>query len=142
MAETVWFNVRELGRETDKAVLVEIDGLEIWLPKSQLKARKKSPSGSLQRVEITTWFAKKSGLKLSASDAPYVAPSGDKVLWVACQLLDETFTVYSMQIAGRVFEIPKSEVLKRLPETGPIHRLCVLRAWAEEHGLLDPKDDL
>jgi hypothetical protein len=141
--ETTWFDVRDCERETEKAVWVEIDGNKIWLPKSQLKARKKDKSGRLVRVEVLTWWAKKAGLR-SSSDAPYAAPAGDKILWVAVQeLVDETFTVYVLRIAGRDFEVPKSEVLERKPLDGPtIHRLCIKRSWAEENGLLDPKDDL
>lgn len=58
--ETVWYDVSELS-ETDLAYFFEIEGDEMWIPKSQLKARKKE-DGKIVRVELTTWIAEQKGL--------------------------------------------------------------------------------
>lgn len=141
LSETIWFDVVDTGRSTEKAMLLEIEGKELWIPRSQLRARKKDKDGQVVRAELTRWFATKTGLA-TTSDAPYVTTADETKLWLATQLVDESFMVYTIQTAGRRFEIPKNVVLARIPATGPIHRLCVKRAWAEENGLLDPKDDL
>ena len=58
--ETIWIDVEETGAATDAAILLETEVGEIWLPRSQIKARKKD-DGKLVRIEITRWIAKTKG---------------------------------------------------------------------------------
>ena len=58
--ETVWFDVEEV-RETEKAYLFNIEGDEMWVPKSQVRGRKKD-DGKIVRVELTSWIASQKGL--------------------------------------------------------------------------------
>ena len=60
--ETVWIDVSETGRSTDKAMLLSTDDGEKWVPKSQMKARKKNGLGVIERLEVTRWWAEKEGL--------------------------------------------------------------------------------
>ena len=62
--ETVSFeDVDECQRETDKAILVNVDGQDRWVPKSVIHANsevyEKGTSGTLV---IAEWFAKKEGV--------------------------------------------------------------------------------
>ena len=67
--ETVWIDVTETGRTSDKAMLLIMeDGDEKWVPRSQMKARKKNGMGGLERIEVTRWWAEKEGLADSKDD--------------------------------------------------------------------------
>lgn len=61
---TVEFSVEAVEAETDKAILVEIEGEKVWVPKSQIDDdsevySKESGGGTLI---VTEWWAKKNGL--------------------------------------------------------------------------------
>lgn len=61
--ETIWIDVTETGKSTDKAVLfIMEDGDEKWVPRSQMKARRKNAMGGIERLEVTHWWAEKEGL--------------------------------------------------------------------------------
>ncbi len=50
-------------KTTPKALLVEIDGEEYWLPKSQLgKATDVENEGDIGTIEIPKWLAEEKGL--------------------------------------------------------------------------------
>ena len=56
--------VRVYGKkktETEKAVLVEIDGEDYWLPKSQIKGSVTQANDDYE-CEIPLWLAEKKGL--------------------------------------------------------------------------------
>jgi len=63
MAETVQIQNAKALRETEKALLVEIEGEEVWLPKSQIdddsEVYKEDTEGTLV---IPLWLAEKHGL--------------------------------------------------------------------------------
>jgi len=63
MAETVQIQNTKAVRETEKALLVEIEGEEFWLPKSQIdddsEVYKDGTEGTLV---IPLWLAEKHGL--------------------------------------------------------------------------------
>lgn len=61
-SETVWIDVTETGRSTDKAMLLITDDGEKWVPRSQMKARRKNDLGAIERLEVTRWWAEKEGL--------------------------------------------------------------------------------
>lgn len=62
-SETVWVDVEGPLRETDAAYLFDIDGEEVWLPKSQVKARKRNLDlTGFVRIEVPRWLAAKNGL--------------------------------------------------------------------------------
>ena len=64
----MWIKVTGPIRETEKAYLYETAAGEIWVPKSQLGARKKGPDGSHVKIELPRWIAKEKGL-LDPKDA-------------------------------------------------------------------------
>ena len=53
----------EILRETLKAVLIEVEGEEIWLPRSQLIDDDELPVRGKARVKMTAWIAKEKGLR-------------------------------------------------------------------------------
>jgi hypothetical protein len=61
--KVVEFDVPEVQADTDKAILAEIDGTDVWIPKSQIKDEsevwKKGQSGKLV---VTEWIATQKGL--------------------------------------------------------------------------------
>ena len=62
--DTVSFNVEDVEAESEKAILVEIDGEKTWVPKSQIHEdsevySKKSGGGTLI---VTRWWATQKGL--------------------------------------------------------------------------------
>lgn len=64
MSDTVEFEVERVKVETDLALLVEIEGEEHWVPKSQVDEdsevySKKNGSGTLV---VSRWWAEKEGL--------------------------------------------------------------------------------
>jgi hypothetical protein len=53
----------EVSRETDKAILVEIKGEEVWIPKSQIHDDSEVyASGHTGKLVITEWLAREKGL--------------------------------------------------------------------------------
>ncbi len=58
--DTSWFDCTFV-RETELAMLLEIEGEELWIPKSQIGASKKK-DGKPIRVELTDWIARQKGL--------------------------------------------------------------------------------
>lgn len=63
-SEYVWIEVTGPLRETEKAFLYQTsEGDEIWIPRSQLGARKKAPDGvGHVKIEIPRWIAVEKGL--------------------------------------------------------------------------------
>lgn len=61
--ETVWVDVQQLN-ETEKAWLFGLveSGEEVWIPKSQVRAKKKDADGTIGRIEITKWMARQKGI--------------------------------------------------------------------------------
>jgi hypothetical protein len=64
VSDTVEFEVEEVKVETDKAILVEIEGEEYWVPKSQVDDAsevysKEHGSGTLV---VALWWAEQKGL--------------------------------------------------------------------------------
>jgi len=47
---------------TDKAVLAEIDGVEEWLPRSQIRDGNDLEKGFYEELEMAEWLAKEKGL--------------------------------------------------------------------------------
>lgn len=64
----------KLKRETDKAILVEHDGADIWLPKSQIDSPVRGPVGTLQDIDISDWIAEQKDLTTSAVERYLVEP--------------------------------------------------------------------
>lgn len=60
--ETVTFEDCVLIKETTQAVLTEVDGEEVWLPKSQFNWDVDMEFGQPLTLEINLWFAEKEGL--------------------------------------------------------------------------------
>jgi hypothetical protein len=62
-SEFVWIDVTGPHNETDKALLYQTsEGDEIWIPRSQLGARKKGPDGGHVKIELPRWLAAEKGL--------------------------------------------------------------------------------
>ena len=59
--ETIWVDVVQ-KHETEKAYLFEIEGEEIWVPKSCTHGRRKE-NEKIVRCEISAWFCKKEGIE-------------------------------------------------------------------------------
>lgn len=59
--DIVWFDVVQ-ERESEGAFLFVVEGEEMWIPKSQVRARRKDPAGKIVRCEFTRWIADKKGL--------------------------------------------------------------------------------
>lgn len=64
MADPVTFEVETVKAETDRAILVEIEGEEVWVPKSAIEEEsevwsQKNGSGDLI---VARWWAEKRGL--------------------------------------------------------------------------------
>lgn len=64
---TASFEVEAVEAETDKAILVEIEGEKMWVPKSQIDDdsevySKKSGEGGGTLI-VSEWWAKKNGLE-------------------------------------------------------------------------------
>lgn len=64
MSNTVSFDIKKVKYETDKAILVEIEGEDFWVPKSQIDDdsevfSQKSGTGTLI---VSVWWAEKQGL--------------------------------------------------------------------------------
>jgi hypothetical protein len=62
--DTVTFDVATVEAESDRAILVAIEGEKVWVPKSQIDEdsevySKKSGGGALI---VTRWWAEKAGL--------------------------------------------------------------------------------
>lgn len=62
--KTVLFEVEDVEAESDKAILVDIDGVKLWVPKSQIDEEsevysKKSGGGLLV---VSRWWAEQKGL--------------------------------------------------------------------------------
>jgi len=64
----------KLKRETDKAILVEHDGTDIWLPKSQIDSQVHGPVGTVQDIDISDWIAEQKDLTTSAVERYVVEP--------------------------------------------------------------------
>ncbi len=53
----------EFISETDLAILVDIDGDEVWLPKSQIEMSDGSlDAGDLIEIDVPDWLAEEKGL--------------------------------------------------------------------------------
>ncbi|MCA9529420.1 MAG: hypothetical protein KC543_04715 [Myxococcales bacterium] len=62
-SETVVIHGVDARRETALALLVNIDGDDVWIPKSQIVAGSDvCEAGDSGDLEITAWFAEKEGL--------------------------------------------------------------------------------
>ena len=80
---TVTINVI-LKRETDKAILVEHNGEDIWLPKSQLECIVEGLTGTVQDIDISDWIAEQKNITMSDSER-YIAeasPGPGPANWV------------------------------------------------------------
>ena len=51
-----------IKRETDAAILVECDGNEVWLPKSQIDYDEDCTEGDEIEIEVPQWLADSKGL--------------------------------------------------------------------------------
>ena len=59
----VHLDVEEIVRGTDKALLLRIDGEEVWVPLSQIADSDDYEVGDMDcTVSVTEWFASKEGL--------------------------------------------------------------------------------
>ncbi len=52
----------EILRETGKALMVEVEGEEIWLPISQVKPDPEHEVGYVGEISITEWIAEQKGI--------------------------------------------------------------------------------
>jgi len=68
-------------RETDKAILVEHGGTDIWLPKSQVESTVYGPIGSTADIDITDWIAEQKDLTTSAVERYVVEQSLNAPDW-------------------------------------------------------------
>lgn len=60
----VHLSVEEVVKETDKALLVRIDGEDVWIPLSQIAdADDYEPGDTDITLSVTKWFADKEGLE-------------------------------------------------------------------------------
>ena len=62
MPSHVWVDIHAVKRETGAAVLAETAAGEVWIPKSQMRARKKDEHGQIVRLELPRWIAAEKGL--------------------------------------------------------------------------------
>lgn len=61
--EKATFEDIEVKRETDAAILVEIEGEEYWIPKSQIDDDSEVfTTGTSGKLVISEWIAKEKGL--------------------------------------------------------------------------------
>lgn len=51
-----------IGRETDKAVLVTIEGKEVWIPISQIVSMTRTKTEGGDTIVVSEWIAKTKGL--------------------------------------------------------------------------------
>ena len=61
-AEAVLENVT-LGKETEKAIMVTIDGTDHWMPLSQVKSMKRTGMKDGDSITVTMWIAQQKGLR-------------------------------------------------------------------------------
>ena len=59
--KTCWINAKGPLEEREKALLLETDEGRLWVPKSQMGARKKD-GDQIVRCEVALWWAEKNGL--------------------------------------------------------------------------------
>ena len=57
----VAIEIDEIIAATDKAVLCDIDGEEIWIPRSVIDGGDSLDIGDNGEIEVAEWFAKKEG---------------------------------------------------------------------------------
>ena len=65
MGFSVWVHLEDctVKRATEKALLVEYDGREFWLPRSQVSEGEKYEEGDAGvTISVTEWVAKQKGL--------------------------------------------------------------------------------
>lgn len=62
-AEEVFSIEATVVRKSLKAVLIEYDSEELWIPKSQLFDEEELPEKGTARVKMTEWIAKEKGLR-------------------------------------------------------------------------------
>jgi hypothetical protein len=62
--EWTWIDVKGPFRDSGHSVLVETRKGDLWIPKSQIGAKKKDPNDPQRwiRIEVRRWLAKKEGL--------------------------------------------------------------------------------
>lgn len=58
--EFVSVEVDRIVAETDGAVLVELDGEQVWVPRSQIDGGEVLESECIE-IDVTEWFASKKG---------------------------------------------------------------------------------
>lgn len=61
MSATVEFYA-EVLHETEMAVLCEVDGDEVWIPRSVIEDGEDLETGDTGDIEVAEWFAIKEGL--------------------------------------------------------------------------------
>lgn len=52
-----------LGKETDKAILVTIEGADHWMPLSQVHEIHRSKDKGCDTIVVSAWIAKEKGLR-------------------------------------------------------------------------------
>lgn len=62
-AEEIFSIEANILRSSDKAVKIEVEGEEIWIPKSQMFDVEELPETGNARVKMTAWIAKEKGLR-------------------------------------------------------------------------------
>lgn len=52
-----------LGKETEKAILVTIEGVDYWMPLSQVTSMKRTDKKGEDEIVVSAWIAKEKGLR-------------------------------------------------------------------------------
>lgn len=50
-------------RHSEKAIQIEFDGEQMWIPKSQIDEPEELPPAGNAEISITAWIAKQKGLR-------------------------------------------------------------------------------
>ena len=64
------FVAASVKHESEKAFLFVIDGVDVWMPKSQIRNCDVSKEGVDQEVTVTEWIAQQKGMVPGSEPAP------------------------------------------------------------------------
>jgi len=77
--EMVSISVDKVVRESDKAILCEIDGVEHWMPKSQIDSGGLRGVGSSGMISVPQWLVKAKELNVDGDGVQDSGPPSDEV---------------------------------------------------------------
>ncbi len=107
MGQSQWVHLEdcEVKRVTDKALLVEYDGEEVWLPISQVSEGDKYEEGDVCTISVTEWIAKQKGWKVSNPQEDMLHKAANRLHHL------------SMRYAGAMTELSRGQPVSFLGDT-------------------------